>query len=139
MAGTTGDGEFGLQIAPMLDVLFVLLLFFMVCAGAQKHEASIATQTPGKGGADATLPVRISIDIDGQVTINGAPSEASSTPSGDDLPGLIGRLQSIMQSNPGQPVIITPSPSTKHQRVIDVLNACAAANVKNLAFGSTSD
>ena len=137
MAGGTGsDGEFGLQIAPMLDVLFVLLLFFIVCAGAQKHEASITTQLPGSGAADVKIPIRISIDIDGQVTCQGAPFDST---TGDNLPQLIARLQTVVQSNPAQPVIITPSPSTKHQRVIDVLNACAAAKVKNLAFGSPPD
>jgi biopolymer transport protein ExbD len=119
----------------MLDILFVLLLFFMVCAGAQKHEASISTQLPGDGH-DANIPINISIDIDGQVTCQGAPID---TATGDDLPNLIGRLQTIVKNNPGQPVIITPSPTTKHQRVIDVLNACAAAQVKNLAFGSSSE
>jgi biopolymer transport protein ExbD len=38
-----------------------------------------------------------------------------------------------------QPVVISPTRSTRQQRVVDVLNACAAAGVKNLAFGSTQD
>ncbi len=135
MAGSTGDGEFGLQIAPMLDVLFVLLLFFMVSAGAQKHEASIITQLPGESQSpDAQIPVRVSIDIDGQVSVYGAPVDSATS---SDLPELETRLQGIVQNNKDQPIIITPSPSTKHQRVVDVLNACAAAKVKNLAFGST--
>ena len=33
--GGSSDGDYGLQIAPMLDVMFVLLLFFMVMAGKQ--------------------------------------------------------------------------------------------------------
>ena len=37
MAGSVGseDGDMGFQIAPMVDVVFVLLLFFMASAGAQ--------------------------------------------------------------------------------------------------------
>ena len=33
MAGSVGseDGDVGFQIAPMVDVVFVLLLFFMLC------------------------------------------------------------------------------------------------------------
>ena len=34
----------------------------------------------------------------------------------------------------GDPVIIRPSPETRHERIIDVLNAAAAAGVKNLTF-----
>ena len=37
MAGSVGDGEFGFQIAPMLDILFVLLLFFMVSLTDDLH------------------------------------------------------------------------------------------------------
>jgi biopolymer transport protein ExbD len=133
---TTGDGEFGLQIAPMLDILFVLLLFFMVSAGAQKHEASISTQLPGNGAADVNIPIRIGIDVDGQVSWQGSPVDST---FGDDLPQLVRHLQAAVQSNATQPVVITPSPTTRHQRVIDVLNACAAARVKNLAFGSASE
>jgi biopolymer transport protein ExbD len=135
MAGSVGDGEFGFQIAPMLDILFVLLLFFMVTAGAQKHEASLTTQLPGgKPGGD--VPLQIGIDADGQVSVSGVPV---GDPTDLQLPGLVDRLNQILASTPTQPVVITPDRSTKQQRVINVLNACAAAKVKNLAFGSPPD
>ena len=136
MAGSAGDGEFGFQIAPMLDILFVLLLFFMVSAGAQKHEASLTTQLPGTGGPAGNIPFQIGIDADGQVSVAGAPIDS---PNDSELPQLIDRLKGVMASNAQQPVVITPTRSTKHQRVVDVLNACADAKVKNLAFGSPAD
>jgi biopolymer transport protein ExbD len=136
MAGGGGsDGEFGFQIAPMLDILFVLLLFFMVSAGAQKHEASLTTQLPGgKPGGD--VPVQVGIDDDGQVSVSGAPVDS---PTDHALPQLVDRLKGIVQANATQPVVVTPTRSTRHQRVVDVLNACAAAKVKNLAFGTPAD
>ena len=135
MAGSVGDGEFGFQIAPMLDVLFVLLLFFMVTAGSQKHEATLTTQLPGgKPGGD--VPLEIGIDADGQVNVSGVPvGDAADAKLGP----LVDRLQQVLASNVTQPVVITPMRSTKQQRVVDVLNACAAARVKNLAFGSPPD
>jgi biopolymer transport protein ExbD len=137
MAGSAGDGEFGFQIAPMLDILFVLLLFFMVSAGSQQHEASIVTQLPGGAPQPgAQVPVEISIDQDGQVSIQGAPYD---TPTDSQLPQVTARLHTVMASNAKQPVIITPTRSTRQQRVVDVLNACSAAGVKNLAFGSSSE
>jgi biopolymer transport protein ExbD len=137
MASNLGDGEFGLQIAPMLDILFVLLLFFMVSAGSVKHEASISTQLPGglsQPGAD--VPVRVAIDENGQVSIYGANVD---TPSDNQLPQLVDRLRKVVSAHAAQPVIITPTRSTRQQRVVDVLNACAAAGVKNLAFGTPPD
>ena len=40
MAGSVGseDGDIGFQIAPIVDVVFVLMLFFMASAGAQVVE-----------------------------------------------------------------------------------------------------
>ena len=127
------EGGLGLQIAPMLDILFVLLLFFMVAAGSVKHEASIATQLPG-GQPGKDVPVQITIDADGQVNVNNAPVD---TTEGDELPETVSRLQAMIKSNANQPIIVTPTPSTREQRVVDVLNACTAAGVKNLAFGTS--
>src|SRR5450631_4064630 len=130
--GGNAEGEFGFQIAPMLDVLFVLLLFFMVSAGAQKHEAFLTTQLPGIGVAPGgEVPAQIAIDDDGQVNISGGHVD---TPTDHALPELVGKLKGIVAANAKQPVVVTPTRSTKQQRVVDVLNACAAANVKNLAF-----
>ena len=134
MAGSV-DGDHGFQIAPMLDILFVLLLFFMVSAGAQKHETNLTTQLPG-GQPGAQVPATISIDTDGQVSIN---SVAADSPDNHDLPETKDRIAAMIKSEPTKPFVITPTRSTRHQRVIDVLNACAAAGVKNLAFGSPGD
>ena len=133
--GAGGDGEFGFQIAPMLDILFVLLLFFMVSAGAQKHEATLTTQLPG-GRPGGVVPVQVGIDADGQVNVYGA---AIDTPDDTALPQLVDRLKGVVAANATQPVVITPTRSTRHQRVVDVLNACAVAKVKNLAFGAPAD
>jgi len=135
MAGSVGDGEFGFQIAPMLDILFVLLLFFMVSAGAQKHEASFVTPLPG-GQPGKDVVVRVSIDDDGQVSFSGV---AVDSPTDHDMPQLTDRLRGVVQALATQPIVITPTRSTRQQRVVDVLNACAAAGVKNLAFGPTSE
>ena len=43
----SNDGNFGFQIAPMIDVVFVIMLFFMVMAGAVKVENELNTQLPG--------------------------------------------------------------------------------------------
>jgi biopolymer transport protein ExbD len=120
----------------MLDILFVLLLFFMVSAGAQKHEASLTTQLPGQGQPGKDVPVRLTIDEDGQVSISDA---AVDTPTDHHMPTLVARLKGVMGQSDTTPVIISPARTTKQQRVVDVLNACAAAKVKNLAFGAASE
>ena len=49
MGGSVGseDGDAGFQIAPMVDVVFVLLLFFMASAGSQIVERELNISLPG--------------------------------------------------------------------------------------------
>jgi biopolymer transport protein ExbD len=133
MASHANDNEFGFQIAPMLDILFVLLLFFIVCAGAQKHEITLRTDLPGTRPPGPLVQVNLDIAADGQVMFNGAPIDLIDSHS---LPETMAHLRSIVADTPDRPVIIRPEPSTRHQRIIDVLDACKAAGVKNVAFGS---
>jgi biopolymer transport protein ExbD len=137
MASHADNGEFGFQIAPMLDVLFVLLLFFMVTASVQKTESRLITQLPDKdAGPGPQVRVNLEITPEGQVIFNGAPVD---TLTNHDLPKTVTRLQGIIADTPDRPVIITPAPSSRQQRVVDVLNACKAAHVRNIAFGTPAE
>jgi biopolymer transport protein ExbD len=51
------------------------------------------------------------------------------------MPKLRARLQALIDAFAEQSVIIRPNDKAPYQRVIDVLNACGAARVKNLTFG----
>lgn len=131
------DGDAGFQIAPMVDVVFVLLLFFMASAGSQIVEKELNINLPS-GRSEASQPgtpsTPIIIDIfpDGQVQLN---NKVYDNPANKDLPELRAWLKdTIDKFGDKDPVIIRPDPQTKHERIMDVLNAAAAAGVKNLTF-----
>jgi biopolymer transport protein ExbD len=138
MAGSVGeaDGDVGFQIAPMVDVVFVLMLFFMASAGSQVSERELGINLPSgaKAGASAGLktPIIISIDANGQVNMN---DKNFGNPQDKNLNELKEWLTNQMARFDDQdPVIIRPVSETRHERIIDVLNAAAAAGVKNLTF-----
>ncbi len=137
MAGSVGsdDGDIGFQIAPMVDVVFVLMLFFMACAGSQvnERELNIALPSGATGSAKtAKTPIVIDISPEGQVSMN---NEVYGAASDRGLQRLREWLKAtIEQFGDEDPVIIRPTPETKHERIVDVLNAAAAAKVKNLTF-----
>jgi biopolymer transport protein ExbD len=134
MASHSREGEFGFQIAPMLDVLFVLLLFFMVTAGMQKHEATLTVPLPAKGhGPSDAVPVNLNITAEGQILFNGVPVDAD---TGSRLPETTERLKTVLTGALDRPIIIEPDASARHQRVVDVLNACKAAMARNVVFAS---
>ena len=136
MAGSVGseDGDVGFQIAPMVDVVFVLMLFFMSCAGMQVVELELSMNLPsgGKGGGGPVTVLNIDIGPDGQVMMN---NEAYGTPTDKELKPLREKLKALIdQFGDKDPVIVRPAPDTRHERIMDVLNAAAASGVRNLTF-----
>jgi len=137
MAGSVGseDGDIGFQIAPMVDVVFVLMLFFMASAGVQVVEKELAMNLPSGAGKPSdvpTTPIIVDITGDGQVSVN---DQAYGNPDDKNLQKLKDFFaHSIEQFGDKDPVIVRPSPDTTHERIMDVLNAAAASHVKNLTF-----
>lgn len=134
--GVNEDGDAGFQIAPMVDVVFVLLLFFMASAGSQVIPKELTINLPsGRGEAKPgppPVPIIIDITADGRVEMN---NQAYDTPTSRELPELRAWLkETINKFGDKDPVIIRPDPQTRHERIIDVLNSAAAAGVKNLTF-----
>ena len=138
MGGSAGsdDGDAGFQIAPMVDVVFVLLLFFMASAGSQVVERELNISLPSGAGAKSAVPpptpVIIEISADGVVSMN---NRVFDTPASRELPELRAQLKdNIYRFGDKDPVIIRPDENARQERIIDVLNCAAAAGVKNLTF-----
>jgi biopolymer transport protein ExbD len=137
MAGSVGseDGDIGFQIAPMVDVVFVLMLFFMASAGVQVVEKELAMNLPSGAKSSSsvpTTPIIVDISADGQVTAN-------DTTFGNKEDKNLQALRDFFKHNIEQfgdkdPVIVRPAPETTHERIMDVLNAAAAAHVSKLTF-----
>ena len=75
------EGTFGFQIAPMIDVVFVIMLFFMVMAGAVKIENELNTQLPGTAATSASTDFVdeqiITISDTGEVSLNDEPFDSA--------------------------------------------------------------
>jgi biopolymer transport protein ExbD len=128
----SADGDVGFQIAPMVDVVFVLMLFFMAAAGAQvlTKELRVALPAPHAGGGE-TLAI-VDIAADGSVIFNG---ESLGSPLDSELPQLRARFQHIIeQFGDKDAVLIRPASSIRHERVMEVLSAVQAAGVGKVTF-----
>ena len=140
----TSDGNVGFQIAPMIDVVFVIMLFFMVMAGAVKVESELNTTLPGSAetsnNTDFTDEVIIAIAENGQVSLN---DDEMDKPDDPALPQLLGTLLRLKQASDAAKshltVTIASEPKAKYGRAIDVLNALAAARVDNVTFTTNED
>lgn len=123
------------QIAPLIDVVFLLLIYFMVTATIMTKEGDISFAIPVPGPApDCPVEAYIQIADDGSVTLDGF----TFTSADRDLRGLVGKIASLRQLADVQQsefiVTLAPSDNTMHGRVVDVMDACRDAKVKHLAF-----
>jgi biopolymer transport protein ExbD len=129
----------GFQIAPMIDVVFVIMLFFMVMAGAVKVEREINSQLPGNAetstATDFVDEQIIGISETGEVTLNDEPFDS---PASTELPQLKATLLRIKQNadNAHAPctVTIVCDEKAKYGRAIDVLDALAVAKIESVTF-----
>lgn len=132
------DAKLELQIAPLIDVVFLLLIYFMVTASLIKKEADIGFLLPANVAVEdmQDIPVEVLIEIleDGTVQVEGMrfPEEDRSL---DDLVIQIAGLKEIaaLQNSPFF-VNVLPDADALHGRIIDVMDACAAAGVNSLTF-----
>ena len=133
------EGHLGFQIAPMIDVVFVIMLFFMVMAGAVKVEKEINSQLPGSvETSSATEFVDeqiIGISEAGEVTLNDEPYDSAAS---RELPQLKATLQRLKanadEAHTPCTVTIVSDEQAKYSRTIDVLDALAAAKIESVTF-----
>ena len=136
----------GFQIAPMIDVVFVIMLFFMVMAGAVKVEMVLKTQLPGVAtttNEDVPLPDEIIILIaeDGTVTMNEEEFDSEFPPTNPNykkLPTLTANLMRLKKDadDRGSKVLVTlqTEEQAKYDRIIDVMNTLTKAQIENVTF-----
>jgi len=135
------EGKVELQIAPLIDVVFLLLIYFMVTASLIKKEGDISFLLPASIPQTemVEVPVEILIEIaeDGLVQAEGLRFAAEDRMLHD----LVSHLQGLRQMAQSQQslfsVNLLPDGEALHDRVIDVMDACAAAGVENLTFSKS--
>jgi len=128
----------GFQIAPMVDVVFVIMLFFMVLAGSVQVENTLNTRLPAPDcitPTQLTDEIALRIEYDGQVLLNDDPLD---TPTSRALPELASNLKQLHDNSIAAKadlvVTIYADEAARYERVIDTLDALTRANISNVTF-----
>lgn len=130
-----------LQIAPLIDVCFLLLFFFMATARPKSNESHIDAAVASVGTRDQSFPPieeqTIQILDNGQVLWNDA---VVGRPESKDLLLLstsLQRLKSIAdRSNSSVSIVIDPDDKAPYQRIIDVMVACRRSGVTDITLAT---
>jgi len=126
---STAHEALGIQIAPLVDVLILLLAFFIISWKFSRFETEIDISLPaaekGEPLSREYNEIVVNVHIDGRVVVDSQPYDESK---------LFGRLEKIAKINPNVAVIVRSDRATPFEHIVDVLDTCKRAGVWNVSF-----
>lgn len=130
-----------LDMSSLIDVAFLLLIYFIVSTQLTREETDVSLSLPGANAASSSQQVKIDqmmirIDENSAVFVNNDVVETDITTR--TLRNLNDRLQryadSAQMSNSEPMVIVDCHDDALEQRFIDVLNAITGAKIDNVSL-----
>ena len=132
-----------MQMGPMIDLVFLLLVFLMVTAKPVKPESDVSLGLPGTVAAEEAIELpdeqRIRVEDDGSIVLN---DSVLAAPADTELAGLVATLARFKESADANKadalVTLDAADGTNQQRIVDVLNACAKADITGVTFSDSA-
>lgn len=134
------EEEPGLDMSSLIDVSFLLLIYFLVTSTLDPKEADLGLKLPTTEST-ASNPVEIDqmtieVNSEGHIVVD---SEVLDTDQDDRkvplLSAKIGEYAQAAELTNSQPiVVVSADDAAKGQRFVDVLNALAAAGIENVTI-----
>ncbi len=111
--------EEGINLTPLIDVVFLLLIFFMVSTTFTKetHLSVDLPEATGEPSTDIPDQLEILISIDGSYSVNGRALV------NNQIDTLKSALEKTSEGNTKVPLVITADAKTPHQAVVQAMDA----------------
>lgn len=148
VADNLEEDEPGLDISSLIDVCFLLLIYFLVTTTIQPREQDLKMSLPAAAPSDSVpelAPMFIKVDKGGSIFINTGPEQEQldADVNNRNLPLLKERLDSYAnaaRAGGKQPMVqIWADSEAMQQRVVDVLNCLSSAKVQSVTFTDLVD
>jgi biopolymer transport protein ExbD len=142
------DDEPGLDISSLIDVCFLLLIYFLVTTTIQPREQDLKMSLPAAAPSDtppALAPMFIMVDKSGDIYINSGPAQelVESDSNSRNLPELSTRLDGYVataKAGAQEPIVqILADGEAEQQRIVDVLNCLAGVEITKVTFTDLID
>ncbi|MDA7921007.1 biopolymer transporter ExbD [Verrucomicrobiales bacterium] len=121
-----------LELAPMIDVVFQLLIFFIVTWQFARFERDMDISVPAAEEAENTDrqqgEIIVNVRADGGIILNGRDVTREE---------LLAKLKAISDAYPDQAVILRGASEADFQAIIHVLDEIKKAGIWNVAFATT--
>ena len=119
-----------IDLTPMLDVVFIMLIFFIVTASFVKElgfDVNRPPQTNEPPKDDEKKNILVTVASSGQLYVNRRPVDAAA---------LTPNIKRLYAENPKASVVIQAEDDSKNERLITVMDAARKAGVYNIAIAS---
>jgi biopolymer transport protein ExbD len=120
-----------MQLAPMIDIVFLLLIFFIVTWQYTRSETELSVSVPtaeeGVQKNRARGEIIINILADGSLRVEGG---------NVDLIQLQEKLTAVAKQYKNQPVRIRGDGSVNYQRIVEVIDSCQKSGIWNISFAT---
>ncbi len=124
--------EVELNMSPLIDMIFILLIFFLVTTTFVK-ESGVEVNRPVESRKPTTVEeknILINVIKDGMVYIEG---------QAIDIRSVRSRMERFRYENPDGNVIITADKESRFGIAIEVLDQVRLANIRNVVVASSQD
>ena len=121
-----------INITPLLDLAFVLLIIFMITTPLLENSVNLIIPSSGAANAPVnTAQVQtISIDQREAIKINDKPVAASD---------LVGRLEELKRANPEVAIVIRPDRDLPVQKLIALMDALQRAQISKVGIATKAE
>ena len=127
-----GSERTGIQLAPMIDVVFLLLIFFIVLWNYARFETEIDISVPaasaGENPERTIGEIVVNVKKEGGIIIEGIERTELET---------LEMFKSIVSAYPDQALILRGDKEASFDHIVKVLNLCKEANIWNISFATS--
>lgn len=120
-----------MNMTPLIDVVFNLLVFFLVATSFQRVQRELQVSLPKAKASEAVSmdiqPVSVTVSQSGEITMGGAPVGVEELPK---------RLKEAMAATRNPRVFVRGDAKAYHERIVAVLNACQEAGINDVSLAT---
>ena len=122
--------EVNVNLTPLIDVVFLLLIFFMVSTSFTKetHLTIDLPEAVGSPNTDTPEQIEIMISEAGRYTIN------ARTLADNDRNTLMAAIRQLSQGDTSLPMVITADAQTPHEAVVRAMDAAGQMGFIHLSI-----
>ena len=120
-----------MQLAPMIDIVFLLLIFFIVTWQFSRSETEMKISVPSsQEGADPKRvlgEIIVNVRATGEVVVEGQVMSHAQ---------LKQKLSAIAKQHQNQPVRLRGDSKAEYQTIVEVIDTCQKAGIWNISFAT---